>query len=172
MKTTKLAIFALSLVFAMSLSVSAQRIVFTSLDGETIDVEAQQDKVVVMAIGASWLPLSNDQADIVNKLAKKYTGRDDVVFYFIATDSETAKSKNYASNDDIKKFVTRNKLNVTILRDNDGKASIDKFKLDQLPAFIILDKQGKPSGTPITGIDPFAEIDTADLVARRIDKLL
>ena len=60
---------------------------FTSLDGDRIDVEAQKGKVVVMAIGASWLPLSEDQAGTVNKLARKYAGRDDVVFYFIATDS-------------------------------------------------------------------------------------
>ena len=125
----------------MALSASAQKIVFTSLDGDLIDVEAQADKVVVMAIGASWLPLSNDQADTVNKLALRYAGRDDIVFYFITTDSESAKSKNFASNDDIRKFVERNKLNVTILRDNEGKKSIKKYQLDQLPAFIILDKQ-------------------------------
>lgn len=156
----------------MSLSVSAQKIVFTSLDGDKIDVEAQKDKVVVMAIGASWLPLSNEQAEIVNKLAKKYDGRDDVIFYFIATDSSSDKSKNYASDDDIKKFAKRNKLNITILRDEDGKQSTQKYKLDQLPAFIILDKTGKSSGDPISGSDPFAETDTADLIAERVDKLL
>ncbi|NNE66690.1 MAG: TlpA family protein disulfide reductase [Pyrinomonadaceae bacterium] len=172
MKPAKFALLTLSLLIAMSLSVSAQKIVFASLEGDLIDVEAQADKVVVMAIGASWLPLSNDQADTVNKLAKKYQGRDDVVFYFIATDSDSRKSKNYASNDDIQKFVERNKLNVTILRDNDGKTATERYKLEQLPAFIILDKQGKPDGDPITGIDPFAEVDTADIVAKRVDKLL
>lgn len=172
MKNGKLLFLTISLLFAMSLTVSAQKIVFTSLDGDMIDVEAQSDKIVVMAIGASWLPLSNDQANTVNKLAKRYAGRDDLVFYFIATDSATAKSKNYASNDDIKKFVDRNKLKVTILRDNDGKTSIEKYNLDQLPAFIILDKQGMLDGKPITGIDPFSEIDTAEIIAKRVDKLL
>ncbi|MEZ5307346.1 MAG: thioredoxin-like domain-containing protein [Pyrinomonadaceae bacterium] len=172
MKNYRLLLLTVGLTFAFAMSASAQKIVFTSLDGDLIDVEAQSDKVVVMAIGASWLPLSNDQADTVNKLAKKYAGRDDVVFFFIATDSEASNSKNYASNDDIKKFVTKNKLNVTILRDNDGKKSIEKFKLDQLPAFIILDKEGNMDGDPITGIDPFSEVDTADIVAKRVDKLL
>jgi glutathione peroxidase-family protein len=172
MKNFKLLTAILSLVFAMTLSISAQKIVFTSLDGNQIDVEAQKDKVVIMAIGASWLPLSNDQADTINKLAKKYNGRDDVVFYFIATDSDSQKSKNFASDDDIKKFAKRNKLNITILRDNEGKASIQKYKLDQLPAFIILDKQGKTDGDPISGIDPFGEVDTATLLSNRIDKLL
>lgn len=172
MKNIKYLAVILSLLFVMTLSASAQKIVFTSLEGNQIDVEAQKDKVVIMAVGASWLPLSNDQADTINKLAKKYTGRDDVVFYFIATDSEMQKSKNYASNDDIQKFAKRNKLNVTILRDNDGKSSIEKYKLDQLPAFIILDKKGKPDGEPISGIDPFGEVDTATILSKRIDKLL
>ena len=172
MKSTTATLLTISLFFAMALGASAQKIVFTSLDGDLIDVEAQADKVVVMAIGASWLPLSNDQADTVNKLALRYAVRDDIVFYFITTDSESAKSKNYASNDDIRKFVERNKLNVTILRDNEGKKSIKKYQLDQLPAFIILDKQGKPDGEPVSGIDPFSEVDTAEIVAQRIDKLL
>ncbi len=155
----------------MSLTASAQEMVFTALDGDPINVEAQADKVVVMAIGASWLPLSNDQADTVNKLATRYAGRDDIVFYFIATDSLSQKSKNYASNDDIKRFVNRNKLKVTILRDNEGKTTIERYKLDQLPAFIILDKRGMVDGDPISGIDPFKEVDTADIIAKRVDKL-
>ncbi len=172
MKNIKILTAFLSLVFAMSLSISAQDIIFTSLEGNKIDVEAQKGKVVVMAIGASWLPLSNDQADTINKLAKKYDGRDDVVFYFIATDSSSTKSKNYATDDDIKKFAKRNKLSITILRDEDGKQSVKKYKLDQLPAFIILDKTGKPDGDPITGSDPFAEVDTADVIVGRVDKVL
>lgn len=171
MKTIKILSFALSLLFAMSVAGSAQNIIFASLEGDRIDVEAQKGKVVVMAIGASWLPLSNDQADTINKLAKRYEGQD-VVLYFIATDSAQEKSKNYASNDDIRKFVKRNKLNVTILRDSDGKASVQKYKIDQLPAFILLDKTGKPDGDVISGIDPLDEIDTAEILSKRIDKLL
>lgn len=172
MKTAKITGAVLSLLFSMTLTVSAQKIVFTSIEGDLIDIEAQAEKVVVMAIGASWLPLSNAQADTVNKLARKYAGREDVVFYFIATDSQSSGSKNYASDDDIRSFVKRNKLNVTILRDDEGRESVKRFRLDQLPAFIILDKTGKPDGDPIAGIDPFSEVDTADIVARRIDKLL
>ena len=57
--------------------------------------------------------------------------------------------------------LKRNKLKVTILRDNNGKASVKKYNLDQLPSFIILDKKGKPDGKPISGIDPLSEIDTS-----------
>lgn len=172
MKTIKIFTALLSLLFVMTISASAQKIVFTSLDGNAIDVEAQKNKVVVMAIGASWLPLSNAQAAAINKLSKKYDGRDDVVIFFIATDSASSKSKNFASNDDISKFAKRNKLNITILRDDDGVQAVKKYKLDQLPAFIILDKNGNPDGNPIGGVDPLAEIDIADVLSKRIDKLL
>ena len=172
MKNIKFLIAVLGLFFAMAVSASAQKIVFTSLEGNQIDVEAQKEKVVVMAIGASWLPLSNDQADTINKLSKKYMGRDDVVFYFIATDSASQKSKNFATDDDIQKFAKRNKLNVTILRDSDGKTATERYKLDQLPAFIVLDKKGNPDGAPLSGVDPFGEADMASLLSQRIDKLL
>ena len=172
MKSIKFLLIVITFLFALSISTLAQNIVFASLDGNKIDVEAQKGKVVVMAIGASWLPLSNDQADTINKLAKHYDGRDDVIFYFIATDSASNKSKNFASKDDIKKFAKRNKMKVTVLRDSDGKKSVKKYKLDQLPAFIILNKKGKPSGDPIGGIDPLSEVDTADIISKRVDKLL
>ena len=110
--------------------------------GEKIDLEAQKGKVVVLAIGAQWLPLSNLQAEYINKLAKKYANRD-VVFYFISADSTSEKSKNYASDEDIRKFADDNKLSVTVLRDSDGATSLKKFKIDQLPSFVILDKTGK-----------------------------
>ncbi|MFV0388802.1 MAG: TlpA family protein disulfide reductase [Pyrinomonadaceae bacterium] len=162
----------LTILFAAVYSASAQSVVFTSIDGEKVDVEAQKGKVVVMAIGASWLPLSNNQAGIINKLVTTYEGNDDIVFYFIATDSSSTKSKNYASNEDILKFKNKNKLNVSVLRDNDGKTSIEKFQLDQLPAFIILDKDGKVDGDPITGIDPGGTNELVGVLSGRIDKLL
>ena len=172
MKDIRLLAVMLIFTFAATFSVSAQDVVFTSLSGNKIDVETQKGKVVVMGIGASWLPLSDDQSDTINKLVRKYVGRKDIVFYFIATDSSLKKSKNYASDDDIRKFAKRNRLKVTILRDNEGKTSIQRYKLNQLPAFIILDKMGKPDGESISGIDPLSEVDTVEILSKRINKLL
>lgn len=154
---------------AFVLSASAQNMTFTSLGGEKIDLAAQKGKVVVLAIGASWLPLSKNQATAINKLARKYNGRD-VSFYFIATDSTSAKSKNYASNEDIQKFAATNKLTISILRDSDGVSTIKQYKVDQLPAFIILDKTGKAADEPFTGIDPNSDISVP--LSAKIDKLL
>lgn len=169
MKNIKSLLAILSFVFLFSFAASAQDITFTSIDGQKIDLEAQKGKVVVMAIGAQWLPLSNQQAIYINKLAKKYAGRD-VVFYFISTDSNAPKSKNYASDDEIRKFAETNKLTVTVLRDSDGATTLKRYKIDQIPSFVILDKEGKISGSPFGGIDPKSDISIP--ISQAIDKIL
>ncbi len=164
---TFLAIF--SLVFVFSLAASAQGVSLTSIDGQRVDVQARKDKVVVLAIGASWLPLSNQQAVFANKLAKKYAGRD-VEIYFVMTDSISQKSKNYATDADLQSFAARNKLNVTILRDSDGANTLKKFGVDQIPSFVILGKDGKPATEAFGGIDPKTDISIS--IAQQIDKIL
>lgn len=144
----------------------------TSLGGLTggqVDIQGQRGKVVILAMGASWLPLSNKQAEYTNMLAKRYSGKD-VVVYFVATDSTNPKSKNYASNADIEKFVAGSKLTVPVLRDSDGAATVKKFNVDQLPSFVILDKQGNVSGSAFGGIDP--KFDITIPISKAVDKLL
>ncbi|MCV6004852.1 hypothetical protein OFO99_35995, partial [Escherichia coli] len=75
-----------------------------SLNGGSVDVRAQRGKVVVLAVGASWLPLSSKQAEFTNVLAKKYSGKN-VIIYFIATDSANPKSKNYATDEKLKQWA-------------------------------------------------------------------
>jgi len=169
MKNIKSLLAILSFVFVFSFAIAAQDITFTSIDGQKIDLEAQKGKVVVLAIGAQWLPLSAQQAININKLAKKYSGRD-VVFYFVSTDSTSEKSKNYASDDVIRKFAATNKLSVTVLRDSDGSVTLKKYKIDQLPSFVILDKEGKIVGEPFGGIDPKSDISVP--ISQAIDRIL
>jgi thiol-disulfide isomerase/thioredoxin len=139
-----------------------------SLDGAMVDVQAQKNKVVVLAIGATWLPLSKAQAVITNKLAKKYAGQA-VTIYWVSNDSDNAKSKNYATDDQLKAFADKNKLTVSVLRDPTGQA-LKRFGADQLPTFVILDKTGKISGGAFGGIDP--ETDITPDIAAKIDALL
>lgn len=141
----------------------------TALDGSSVDVQRQEGKVVILALGATWLPLSAKQAEYTNRLAKKYAGKD-VVIYFVATDSSAAKSKNFASNDEIKKFATANKLSVPVLRDSDGGLTLKKFNVDQLPSFVILDKNGNQAGDAFGGIDP--KFDISVPISQRVDALL
>lgn len=147
---------------------SAQTVLST-LDGGKIDVEAQSGKVVILAVGAKWLPLSAKQAEYTNILAKKYAGKD-VVIYFVMTDSTAANSKNFSSNDDIRKFAAANKVTIPILRDPDGAATLKKFKVDQLPSFVILNKSGDSASEPFGGIDPKYDITVP--ISKAVDKLL
>ena len=155
-------------MLAFTAAASAQTSL-AALNGGDIDVQAQRGKVVILAMGASWLPLSNKQAEYANMLAKRYTGKD-VVVYFIATDSTNTKSKNYATNADIAKFVAGSKLAVPVLRDSDGAVTLKKFSVDQLPSFVILDKQGNVSGSAFGGIDP--KYDVTVPISRAVDRLL
>lgn len=165
LKTTGLTLIVLAL-FAFA---TASQTPLPKLDGGTADVQAQKGKIVVLAIGASWLPLSNKQAEYTNMLAKKYAGRD-VVFYFVMTDSTNVKSRNYADDASVRKFGTENKLTISILRDSDGSVVLKKFKFDQVPSFVILDKNGNQAGDAFEGIDP--KFDITVPISKKVDSLL
>ena len=139
-----------------------------SIDGQTITAESLRGEVVVLAFGASWLPLSRTQLQGVRKLADEYSDRG-VVVYWVSTDSEDSKSKNFATDGQLRSFSQKYGLKVTVLRDPDGSIS-KKFGIDQLPAIIILDKQGNPFGEPIKGLDPNGNL--AGQLASKLDKIL
>ena len=139
-----------------------------SIDGQTVTSDSLRGEVVVLAFGASWLPLSKTQLQGVRKLADQYSDRG-VVVYWVSTESEDSKSKNYASDDQLRSFSQRYGLKVTVLRDPDGGVS-KKMGVDQLPSIVILDKQGNIVGNPIGGLDPGGNL--AGQLADRLDKIL
>lgn len=168
MKTLKTIVSVFSILILFAFAASAQTSL-TKLDGGSVDVEAQKGKVVILAVGASWLPLSGKQAEYTNMLAKKFAGKN-VAIYFVLTDSTSPKSKNFASSEDIRKFAAASKLSVSILRDSEGAVTLKKFNIDQLPSFVILDRDGNQSGEPFGGIDP--KFDITVPISRAVDKLL
>ena len=139
-----------------------------SVDGETITSQSLRGEVVVLAFGASWLPLSRTQLQGVRKLADEYSSRG-VVVYWVSTESEDPKSKNFATDEQLRAFSQKYGLKVTVLRDPDGAIS-KKFGIDQLPSIIILDKQGNVFGEPISGLDPNGNL--AGQLGSRLDKIL
>lgn len=167
---------AISFLFLLPLYVPAQRngqtgpVQFSlrSIDGQTITSESLRGEVVVLAFGASWLPLSRKQMQGVRKLADDYAGRGVAVFW-VSTDSESSKSKNFASDEQLRTFSNKYGLKVTVLRDPDGEIS-KQFNIDQLPAIIILNKQGIAEGSPIGGLDP--EGNLADQLAPTLNRIL
>jgi peroxiredoxin len=139
-----------------------------SVDGQTVTSDSLRGEIVVLAFGASWLPLSKTQLQGVRKLADEYSNRG-VVVYWVSTESDDPKSKNFASDDQLRAFSQKYGLKVTVLRDPDGAVS-KKFGVDQLPSIVILDKQGNMSDGPIGGLDPNGNL--AAQLASRLDKLL
>lgn len=139
-----------------------------SIDGQTITSDSLRGEVVVLAFGASWLPLSKTQLQGIRKLADEYANRG-VVVYWVSTESDQPKSKNYASDAQLRAFAEKYGLKVTVLRDPDGVIS-RKFRVDQLPSIVILDKNGNPIDEPIGGIDPNGNL--ADQLASKLAKVL
>ena len=139
-----------------------------SIDGQTITSESLRGEAVVLAFGASWLPLSRTQLQGIRKLADEYSDRG-VVVYFVSTESENEKSKNFVTDEQLRAFALKYGLKVTVLRDPDGLIS-KKLGVDQLPSIIILDKQGNRLGEPIKGLDPNGNL--AGQLASRLDKIL
>ena len=168
MKSLKGFFSVLGLAVVLCVSASAQS-QMTSLGGGNFDMQSQKGKVVILAVGATWLPLSVKQAEYANMLAKRYTGKN-VVVYFVATDSNLPKSKNFASDDDIRKFMGTSKLTVPVLRDSDGAFTLKKYNIDQLPSFVVIDKQGNQAGDALGGIDP--KFDITIPISKSVDGLL
>lgn len=156
-----------SLVLAQNRGAAPVEFSLRSIDGQTITSESLRGEVVVLAFGASWLPLSKAQLQSVRKLADEYSDRG-VVVYWVSTESEDPKSKNFASDEQLKAFAQKYGLKVTVLRDPDGATS-KKLGVDQLPSIVIIDKQGNAS-EPIGGLDPNGNL--ADQLASRLDKVL
>lgn len=172
-KRSSLVALFLTLVMGSSLAFAQNRdggpadFSLRSTDGQTITSESLRGEVVVLAFGASWLPLSKNQLQGIRKLADEYSDRG-VVVYWVSTESEDPKSKNFASNEQLRGFALKYGLKVTVLRDPDGTTS-KRLGVDQLPSIVIIDKQGNPS-EPIGGLDPNGNL--ASQLASRLDKVL
>ena len=177
-RTTKVAALALVLVLAALASPAfktvgaAEQLNFNlrTTDGGKITSEMLRGDVVVLAFGASWLPLSRKQMEGVQELADQYADRD-VRVYWVSTDSESEKSKNYASDEQLRAFAKKNGLKIAVLRDPDG-ALFKRLGVpgNQLPAVAILDRDGQVHGEPLAGIDPKGKL--ADQLSGRLNELL
>ena len=168
-KIRKTAIISAGL-FSLSLGAIARaqapEFSFRAIDGETVTSQSVRGEIVVLAFGASWLPLTQNQMEGVKKLADQYAGRG-VTAYWVSADSDNPKSKNYVADDELRALARKYK--VTVLRDPDGAIS-KRMGVDQLPSVVIIDKQGNISGAPIGGLDP--KVSMATQLATRLDKIL
>lgn len=157
-------------VSLMAQAASARTVDFSlrSIDGATVSTGSVSGKVVVLVFGATWLPISRTQVQGVQKLANKYGARG-VEVYWVSTDSESAKSKNYASDDSLRAFAAKQNLKVSILRDPDGAISKRAFNVTQVPSIVILNRQGNITAT-LNGYDANSDLGTQ--LSTQLDKIL
>ena len=160
-------LLAVTMLAGASAPVQSRSAEFTlrSIDGEAVTSESVRGEVVVLVFGASWLPLTKNQMEAVKKLADQYAGRG-VAVYWVSTESDSPKSRNYASDDQLRELARKYKA--TVLRDPDGAVS-KRLGVDQVPSVVIIDKQGTVAGT-IGGMDPNA--DLAKQLSERLSKIL
>lgn len=157
--------FIMFVSLAASVRAQAPEFSFRSVDGQTVTSDSVRGEVVVFAFGASWLPLTKNQMEGLKKLADQYAGKG-VAVYWVSTESDSAKSKNFAGDDELRELGRKYKL--TVLRDPEGPVS-RRLGVDQLPSTVIINKQGQVAAT-IGGLDPNA--DVAKQLAERLDKIL
>ncbi len=139
-------------------------------DGGQITSEMLRGDVVVLAFGASWLPLSREQVKGVQELADQFAERD-VRVYWVSTDSDKPQSKNYASDEQLRDFAKKYGLKIAVLRDPDG-ALFKRVGVpgNQLPAVVILDRDGSVHGEPQAGLDPKGKL--ADQLSATLNEML
>ena len=139
-------------------------------DGGEITSQMLRGDVVVLAFGASWLPLSKAQMQGLQELADEYAGRN-LRVYWVSTDSDKPGSKNYATDAQLRELARKNGLKIAVLRDPDG-AFFKKSGADQIPALIILDREGNVSGAPVGGISTDPKNKLVNALAGRLNTLL
>jgi peroxiredoxin len=164
-------LFALSSV-AIALPGQADSLDFRlrTADGSEVTSASLRGNVVVLAFGASWLPLSKTQMQVLQELAETSAGKNVRVFW-VSTDSDKQGSKNYASDAQLVELARKNGLKVPVLRDPDG-VFLKRTGADQLPVTIILDRDGRISGAPIGGISTEPKNKLVDLLTERVNRLL
>src|ERR1041384_8851140 len=109
---------------------------FRSVDGPVVTSESLRGEVAVLSFGASWLPLTRNQMEGLKKLADQYAGRG-VAVYWVSTESDSAKSKNFVSDADLR--TLGRKYRITVLRDRDGAIS-KRMGIDQIPSTVVINK--------------------------------
>jgi len=157
-----------SIAFAQKASSGPAEFSLRSIDGQTVTSQSLRGEVVVLAFGASWLPLSRTQLQGVKKLADQYENRG-VVVYWVSTEPDNSKAKYYASDDQLRAFAKKYGVDVAVLRDPD-MLTAKKLGAVELPSVVILDKKGNADGDPIKGLDP--DGNQMAQLASQLDKIL
>lgn len=126
------------------------------IDGKTHKLADYRGKVVMVQFWATWCPPCLKEMPAMQRLDKKMAGKP---FAILAVNMGE-------SNKAVREFMTKTKVNFTVLMDEEGKA-VGAWKVFVAPSTFLLDAQGNVRYTLQGG----AEWDEADYV-KAISELL
>lgn len=160
MSTSSPRVIALLLCLLISLSPAALgrqtsepvRFSLRDIDGGTVSDDDVRGEVTVFLIGASWLPLTERQSADIRGIAEEF-GHRGVAFYLVSTESESPRSRNYASDEQLRQFTRKHDLPFRVLRDPGGR-TLRRYRMNQIPVIVVLDRQGRVDGKPMQGYGP------------------
>jgi peroxiredoxin len=136
---TLLALILLGLVGAVA-AAQASQVKLRALDGPDFDLAQKRGRVVVLAFGATWNPMARRSKPALQQLAERYTQRN-VDFYWVSVNSADKGKRNYASDEDLRKFTEQHGLRVPILRDPERMA-YRALAVDALPTLVFINSEG------------------------------
>jgi peroxiredoxin len=158
----------LILIFALNAFAQAPSVTLRMADGGSFSLADQRGKIVVLAFGATWAPLSSKELPALQKLADRYSARR-VDFYWVSINSLKAGARNAATDAELKSFATKYGLKIPVLRDPDQSA-FRALGVENVPTLIVIDRAGKVAHKHV-GFDP-DQPDGYGEVSQVLDRLL
>jgi len=131
----------LGMALAIGVFAQAPQVTLRTTDGCLVDLSQQRGRIVVLAFGATWVPMTDKNLDAFQRLADRYAGHG-IDFYWVSTNSMKKKAKGFVSDDGLEDFASEVGLRLPILRDSD-RTAFRAFGLDVLPAVIVIDREGQ-----------------------------
>jgi hypothetical protein len=125
---------------------------FRALDGGHVTSSDLRGKVAVLIFGDTRLRITKEQAESVRLLAFEFAPKG-VVFYMVSTDSERPRSRNYASDEEVREYLRGRGVRLPVLRDPGGK-TLRRYGRGQIPLVVVLDSEGRVEGKPLEGFGP------------------
>ncbi|SMC87467.1 TlpA family protein disulfide reductase [Pedobacter nyackensis] len=114
---------------------SAYDFTLPDVNGKPVSMKDFKGKVVLIDVWATWCGPCKAQMPFLKEVEEAYKGNDNIVFVGISVDAESAKQKWLD-------MIKEKGLDGVQLLDKSGKAFANKYKINAIPRFLLIDKKG------------------------------